>query len=132
MSPISPWQKNLIWFAAGLLAGVLVVVVPDMPQFKKLDTTLSALQKNVSDLQSTLKNTQANLQSTTQERDTCNAKFDRATFLYDIGLFNNETRAWVIPADVEPVLAPGKMGNYSHYDPKTETETVHFKGKPAK
>jgi hypothetical protein len=34
-----------------------------------------------------------------------------------------------IPADVEPVLAPGKTRTYSHYDPKTETETVHFKGK---
>jgi hypothetical protein len=66
-----------------------------------------------------------------KQRDTCNAKFDRATFLYDVGLFNNETRAWVIPADVEPILVPNKTGSYSHYDPKTQTETLHFKGKPA-
>lgn len=64
-----------------------------------------------------------------KQRDTCNAKFDRATFLYDIGLFSNETRAWVIPADVEPVLATGKTGTYSHYDPKTQIETVHSKAR---
>jgi hypothetical protein len=62
-------------------------------------------------------------------RDTCTARFERATVLYDVVLFNNETRAWVIPADVEPVLAPNKNGSYSHYDPKTKIETVHFKGK---
>jgi hypothetical protein len=66
-----------------------------------------------------------------KERDACVSKFDRSTIIYDVGLFNNETRAWVIPADVEPVLASGKIGTYSHYDPKTQTETVHFKGKPA-
>jgi hypothetical protein len=64
-----------------------------------------------------------------KERDTCTARFERATILYDVGLFNNETRAWVIPADVEPVLAPNKNGSYSHYDPKTKIETVHFKRK---
>lgn len=67
----------------------------------------------------------------TNQRDTCTAKFDRSTILYDQGLFNTETRAWVIPADVEPILAPNKNGSYSHYDPKTQTETVHFKGKIA-
>jgi hypothetical protein len=57
------------------------------------------------------------------------SKFDRVTNLYDVGLFNVETKAWVIPADVEPVLVTGKSGNYTHYDPKTQTETVHLKGK---
>jgi len=65
----------------------------------------------------------------TKQRDECTAKFQRATILCDVGLFNNETRAWVIPVDVEPVLAPNKNGSYSHYDPKAQTETVHFNGK---
>jgi hypothetical protein len=66
-----------------------------------------------------------------KQRDTYNAKFDRATSLYVIGLFNNETRAWVVPAAVEPVLATGKTGTYSHYNTKMQTETVHFKCKAA-
>jgi hypothetical protein len=70
-----------------------------------------------------------NLQGVTKERDTCNAKFTRTTVLYDMGFFNTETKAWVIPADVEPVMAPDKIGSYSHYDPKTQIETVHFPGK---
>jgi hypothetical protein len=66
-----------------------------------------------------------------KERGTCMAKFDRVTVLHDVGLFNVETKAWAVPADVEPEMATGKNGTYSHYDPKTQIETVHFRGKAA-
>jgi hypothetical protein len=89
---------------------------PD-PRIAQLENQVSMLKAQNAELQN--------------QRDTCDAKFNRATFLYDVGLFNVESRAWVIPADVEPVLAPGKSGSYSHYDPKTQTETLHFKGKAA-
>ena len=88
-------------------------------------------QGKLQTVETDLRMEQANLQRVTQEKDACNAKFSRSTILYDQGLLYSESRAWVIPVDVEPVLAPNKIGTYSHYDPKTQIETVHFKGKAA-
>jgi Tfp pilus assembly protein PilN len=102
---------------------------PD-PRIAQLGSQVSMLKSQNADLQrqkADLQNRMADLQ---KQRDTCTAKFERSTVLYDVGLFNNETRAWVIPADVEPILAQNKRGTYAHYDPKTQVETVHFKGKP--
>jgi hypothetical protein len=74
-----------------------------------------------------LKNTNTSL---TQDRDTCQAKFQRSTILYDGSVF--ESRRWIIPADVEPVLfTPERLASFSHYDPKTQTETMKFIPKPA-
>jgi hypothetical protein len=59
----------------------------------------------------------------------CQAKFERATILYDGTLAQG--RRWVIPADVEPVYVgnvPG-LADYTHFDPKTQTETIHLKPK---
>jgi hypothetical protein len=83
----------------------------------------------ISELQNQVSMLKAQNAELTKQKDSCTAKFDRATILYDVGLFNTESRSWMIPADVEPVLAPNKNGSYSHYDPKTQTETVHFQGK---
>ena len=96
---------------------------PD-PRVSELETQVSTLKAQNAELQ-------AQSADIARQRDTCAAKFSRSTILYDQGLFNTETRAWVIPVDVEPVLAPNKSGSYSHYDPKTQTETVHFRGKTA-
>jgi outer membrane murein-binding lipoprotein Lpp len=96
---------------------------PD-PRIAQLESQVSMLKGQNAALQ----NQQADL---AKQRDSCNAKFERFTILYDVGFFNVETKAWAIPADIEPVLVTGKTGTYSHYDPKTQTETVHFKGKPA-
>jgi hypothetical protein len=113
--------KNLLSFLAGCIVTFVlsyqIIRSQPSPQVESMAATISQLRAQTADL--------------SKQRDTCNAKFERATILYDVGLFNVETRAWVIPADVEPVLAPNKNGSYSHYDPKTQTETVHFKGKPA-
>jgi len=67
-----------------------------------------------------LKNTNTSL---TQDRDTCQAKFQRSTILYDGTVFEN--RRWILPVDVDPVLVtPDHYASYSHYDPKTQVETV--------
>ncbi len=136
MSETSPRRNNALWFLAGCMATAVVFYGLVVPELRKSGTDDEAFSKNLQTVQASLQRVtterdtlQSNLQGVTKERDTCNAKFTRATVLYDVGLFNNETRAWVIPADVEPVLAPNKNGRYSHYDPKTQIETVHFKGK---
>ena len=117
-----PFAKKVIWFVTGCavtVAAFVLVILPIMRQSARIeDVTNQSLRFN--------------LKQVTDQRDTCVSKFDRATVLYDVGLFNVETKAWVIPADVEPVLVTGKNGTYSHYDPKAQTETVHFKGNPAK
>jgi hypothetical protein len=57
--------------------------------------------------------------------NSCKAKFERATTLYDGTL--PQGRRWVIPADVEPVYVGNVSGlaDYTHFDPKTQTETIH-------
>ena len=103
---------------------------PD-PRIADLENQVSTLKSQNADLKQQNADLQSKNADIVRQRDTCNAKFERITVLYDVGLFNNETRAWVIPTDVEPVPATGKIGTYAHYDPKTQIETVHFKGKPA-
>jgi hypothetical protein len=77
-------------------------------------------------MQKQVQNLQAQIQAVTTDRDACKGKFQRATFLYDVGFLGAETRAWVIPADVEPRAIGIKHGTFSHYDPKAQTETVHL------
>jgi len=65
------------------------------------------------------------LNEVTGERDSCTAKFQRSTILYD-GVLNVD-RGWLIPADVEPKLIGNRPNaSYTHYDPKTQTETVRL------
>jgi hypothetical protein len=35
-------------------------------------------------------------------------------------------KIWIIPADVEPIAVGDHPVTYTHYDPKTKRETVHF------
>ena len=37
-----------------------------------------------------------------------------------------DNKIWIIPADVEPVAVGDHRVTYTHYDPKTKRETVHF------
>jgi hypothetical protein len=53
------------------------------------------------------------------------AASDRQTWLYDGNIIAG--RKWVIPADVEPHYVGNGAAEYSHYDPKTQIETVHLK-----
>lgn len=98
-------------------------------QSQRPDPRITQLENQVATLKAQNADLQKQNADIVNQRDTCTAKFNRVTFLYDVGFLNNETRAWAIPADVDPVLVTGKTGTYSHYDPKTQTETVHFKGK---
>jgi len=118
-------MKNAMWFFGGcLFAAIITLFLVSRVQ------RAAASQNAVHNAQiiGQLQGEQAEL---VKERDTCMSKFDRVTVLYDVGLFNVETKAWVVPADVEPVLVTGKNGTYSHYDPKAQTETVLFRGKAA-
>jgi hypothetical protein len=92
-------------------------------------TTLQSLQQMLSQSQrekSDLMNANQNL---TARANACEARFVRGTFIYDIGPFNGENRAWYIPADIDPVAIGAKRGSYSHFDPKAQTETVHLQPK---
>jgi len=77
-------------------------------------------------VQAQLETTKAALQTATEERDECKAKFDRQTILYDNSIVIDPDKIWIIPADVEPIAVGDHPVTYTHYDPKTKRETVHF------
>jgi hypothetical protein len=118
-------MKNSQWFLTGFISATVLAIVI-IPRLAERTVAQNAVRN--AQLVAQLQSQQADL---TKQRDTCNAKFERFTVLYDVGLFNIETKAWAIPADIEPVMVTGKNGTYSHYDPKTQIETVHFRGKAA-
>jgi hypothetical protein len=78
---------------------------------------------------------QGQLQQMTQQRDACQANFSRATILYVqrknvFGTpFGDAIKSWAIPVDIEPTYAGPEAGLFSHYDPKTQVETVKFQAK---
>lgn len=75
---------------------------------------------------------QSQLKQVSQDRDTCRERFSRTTFLYSYptNIFGRPTgtpvKVWVIPADLEPEYVGPSEGLFSHYDPKTQVETVKF------
>jgi len=111
--------KPILGFLAGVVLTTLVAVII-------VNSKLQAQNEKLISDQSTILLDQRQIQSLTTDRDACKSKFERSTILYDVGLLNVESRAWVIPVDVEPQAAGGKRGTFTHYDPKTQTETVHF------
>jgi hypothetical protein len=127
-------MKNALWFVAGCVVAFIVTYAVLKPKMNNAadQSTITQLRSQLASDQGTMSQLRAQQADLTQQRDTCTAKFNRATILYDVGILNIESRAWVIPADVEPVVVGNKNGTYAHYDPKTQTETMHFKGKPAK
>jgi len=130
----SPWQKYVLWFAAGCFATILIsymLLIPDAKRTaaesaeKAAQQRFSAeLAKNPVEVQ--LESTKAALQTATQERDECKAKFDRQTVLYDNSILIDPAKIWIIPADVEPIAVGDHSVTYTHYDSKTKRETVHF------
>jgi hypothetical protein len=140
MNSSNSWVNLFLAFLAGCIAGAVafyLVVAPSMRRNAEIQTHAnearhhedSLLQDRLDTANTALQTAQSSLQQATQARDTCLAKFDRATLLYDVGLLGGETRVWAIPADVEPLVVGQKRGSYSHFDPKTQTETVHFQAK---
>jgi hypothetical protein len=130
----SPWQKYVLWFAAGCLVTILIfytLLIPGAQRAAAESAEKAAQQKFSAELakkplEVQLESTKAALQTTTQERDDCKAKFDRQTILYDNSIVIDPSKIWIIPADVEPIAVGDHSVTYTHYDPKTKRETVHF------
>jgi hypothetical protein len=132
MSESNPAVRGILWFVAGCGATALLYNFIIMPPMRDaaIRQEASELGRNVQTLQNELQSVKNQLQSANADRDTCKSKFERATILYDVGILNGETRSWILPVDIEPKSVGVKRGTYSHYDPKTQTETVHFQAKP--
>jgi len=130
----SPWQRYALWFAAGCLVTIGIFSVFVLPYAKRTaaESAEKAAQQKFSaelaknPLEAQLESTQTTLQSATQERDACQAKFDRQTILYDNSIVVSPEKVWVIHADVEPVVIGDHSVSYTHLVPKTKRETVHF------
>ncbi len=130
----SPWQSYVLAFAIGCFVTFLIFYWFVLPSAKRAAAEsaekagqqkfLADLAKNPLDAQ--LASAKASLLTTTQERDQCKARFDRQTILYDNTIPIDPGRVWIIPADIEPIAAGDHHITYTHYDPKTKTETAHF------
>lgn len=132
MSDSNPVVKRVFWFLIGFACATLTLYLVFRPKedsiFDAQKKVNETQQKTISDLQTATSQLTNSLNDSSAQLAACNAKFERATILYDVGLLG-ESRTWVVPADVEPLLAAGKRGVFSHYDPKTQTETVKFRPK---
>ena len=70
----------------------------------------------------------------TAEAEALKAKFARGTVLYEqpVSMFGKPLdrkpalKVWLVKADVEPVYIGTGEGFFTHYDPKSQTETVKF------
>ena len=126
----SQWHIYALWFAAGCLVTSLIFYTLLIPVVKG-SAEKAAQQKFSSELaknpvQVQLESTKTSLQTATQARDVCTAKFDRQTILYDNSIPSDPGKISIIPADVEPIAVGDHQITYTHYDPKTKRETVHF------
>ena len=127
-------HKNILWFILGAVGAsafwifLLRAERPRTDQATLLQPAISSLQIQNGRLVAQLNSSQSQNETLTSQLNSCNAKFSRGTFMYDAGVFG-ETRAWYIPADIDPVALGGKRGTYSHFDPKAQTETVHLQPK---
>jgi hypothetical protein len=128
------WQKYALCFAAGCLLTTLISYVFVTPVVKRAaarSAEKAALLKFNAELeknpvQAQLESTKADWQAAAQERDSCKAKFDRQTILYDNSIAVDPEKIWIIPADVEPIVVGEHTVTYTHYDPNTKRETVRF------
>lgn len=130
----SSWLKYVLWFAAGCLVTTGVFYMFLMPAAQRAaaaSAEKAARQKFSAELAQNpvavqLESTKTALQAASQERDTCKAKFDRQTILYDNTIYVEPDKIWIIPADVEPIAVGDHRVTYTHYDPTTKRETVRF------
>jgi hypothetical protein len=130
----SPWQKYVLSFAAGCFVTILIfymLLIPGAKRAAAESAEKAAQQKFSAELaknpvEAQLESAKVALQIATQEGDKCKAKFDRQTILYDNSILINPDKIWIIPADIEPIAVGDHSVTYTHYDPKTKRETVHF------
>jgi hypothetical protein len=74
-----------------------------------------------------LQKAKADLQTAAQDRDACKDKFERQTILYDDSVLIDPGKEWIIPADIVPVILTDRSVSFTHYDPKSKQESVHFR-----
>jgi hypothetical protein len=128
------WQGYVLAFAVGCFVTFLIFywfVLPSARRAAADSAEKATQQKFLADLAKNplgaqLASTQASLHATTRERDQCKVRFDRQTILYDNTIPIDPGKVWIIPADIEPIAAGHHHISYTHYDPKTKTETAHF------
>jgi hypothetical protein len=125
-------EDKIIGFVLGcLLMGLVLGIYAG-----GLKAELSSAQKEAQNQQMYSQHQdQGQLQQMTQQRDACQSKFSRATILYVqkknvFGTpFGDAVKSWALPVDIEPIYAGPEVGLFSHYDPKTQVETVKFQAK---
>ncbi len=126
-------KQSIIGFVLGcvLVGAILGVYASGLKTELNIAQTDIQLQKEYAKKieQGKSQTEQAELQQVAQQRDACQSKFQRATFLYETAFLGGPTRLWAIPADIEPVYLGAKHGSFSHYDSKLQTETVQFQAK---
>jgi hypothetical protein len=116
----------LIGLFVGAALALTIVYLAVIPNVKAQQVQAGEAAREAGELQRQLATLQTQVQTLTTQRDAYASKFQRVTLLYDVGMLGGETRAWAIPADVEPKAVGIKRGTFSHYDPKTQMETVHL------
>jgi len=130
----NPWQAYVLAFAVGCFVTFLIFFFFVLPttnraaakSAQKAEQQKFSTQLAANPLSAQLTSANAALQTATQERDQCKAKFDRQTILYDNTIPIDPGKLWIIPADIEPIAVGDHQVTYTHYDPKTKQETVHF------
>lgn len=147
------FQKGILWFLCGCAVAAVPLGLYTMSLKNQLQSTenvlrqlqisrqsnaqvdgqtqakLQSIQSQFQDVTQQRDSIQSQLQAVTQQRDTCQSKFNRGTFLYEQPILGGPTREWLLPVDVEPVYVGNRRGIFSHYDPKTQVETVKFDAK---
>ena len=114
MNKTSPRIWNFLWFLAGCLF-MAAYFKPQLGKVSEPEGFVAAANPN----------TIAQLAGKGGAR---NARFGRATTLYDVDQVNSESPVWSIRADGKPVLLASINRNNSYYDPRTGI--LHLKGKP--
>ncbi|HEV2194194.1 MAG TPA: hypothetical protein VGR55_01330 [Candidatus Acidoferrum sp.] len=129
--------QKMAWLLLGALLGLFIGTFLFRQSAQQKEATADVQQQRmhtrIDELQNKLTNLEMHDANATQERDnyqkerdSCQAKFQRSTILYD-GVLTVD-RGWLIPADVEPI-SNRPNASYTHFDPKTQTETVRIPAK---
>ena len=105
-------MKLAVAFLAGCLVTGTILVQVMIDQRYKNDLKRSYFRAAIKEL--------------LKKHETCQAKFDKVTILYEQpkSTRNELAKMWAIPADVQPTyLGTDNAGSFTHLDPKTMAET---------
>ena len=135
MGKSSAWRTDLVFFVGGFIVAFAVLYLFLIPSAKRAGFRAgeqAGQHEAAADLvrnpvAAELHTVKASLQETAEERDACQAKFDRQTILYDDSVIIDPGKEWIIPADIEPIILTNRSVSYTHYDPKNKRESVHFR-----